>query len=79
MDLNKLISELRTYRSQVQEAIAAMEALALRRGAPHRRVKRTARRAAGKRLRPMLVKATPVKATRVKRKRRRVARKNRAR
>jgi len=80
MDLIKLIAELQTYRSQVEEAIAAMEQLALRRGTPRRRVKRTGRKAARKAPpRPMLVKAMPVKATRVKRKRRRAARKKKSR
>lgn len=76
MDLIKLISELRTYRSQVQEAIAAMEELALRRGSPRRRVKRTARKATGRTRgpRPILVKAMPVK-----RKRRRAVRKSKSR
>ncbi len=36
MDLLKLIEELRTYRAQVEEAIASMEELARRRGLPDR-------------------------------------------
>jgi hypothetical protein len=74
MDLIKLIGELQTYRSQVLEAIAAMEQLALRRGLRRGRVKRTGRRAARKTPRAMLVK--PVSA---KPKRRRAARKNKSR
>ena len=74
MDLIKLIAELRTYRSQVEEVIAAIEELALRRSAPRRAARRAARKAAPKAApRPVLVKTRPV------RRRRRVARKNKSR
>lgn len=66
MDLLKLIDELRTYRAQVEEAIAAMEELARRRGLTARDRKRLEKRSASGsarkpraknvRLRPKLVK-----------------------
>lgn len=46
MDLLKLIDELRTYRAQIEEAIAAMEGLARRRGLSTRDPRRPEKKAA---------------------------------
>jgi hypothetical protein len=81
MDLLKLIDDLRAYRAQVEEAIAAMEELARRRGLTARernRLEKQAGQGSAKNARKSRVKDTRMRPRLVKPKRGRALRKGKS-